>query len=337
MIANRPMDREVYETELSAWLPPKIIDCHVHVVLGEHHPPMTPDQLKRNWAMEVGEAQTWASLREVYDALFPKQEVAAIVFGTVMPESYTDLSNEYVLSGATDPRSQTYGLFVSRPEWPASRIEKAMSQGFRGIKPYPDLAGKGTQEVSIYDFVPREHLSVLNELGGIMMLHLPRAGRLGDPDNIREVLEIHEVYPGIKLIVAHVGRAYCLPTAERGLPPFADAKGVYFDTSANLNADVFHLALEIVGAERLLFGSDLPITLMRGVREYDGERYINFTNGPYSWNTNRKGPEEEAKYTYYLYEEIKALIEAVKQAGLDREALERIMYSNCARLLRCAP
>ncbi len=51
-----------------------------------------------------------------------------------------------------------------------------------------------------------------------------------------------------------------------GLPHFADDPGLYFDISANLNADVFHYALGTIGPERLLFGSDLPVTMMRGVR-----------------------------------------------------------------------
>ena len=229
----------------------------------------------------------------------------------------------------------TTGVFSQsrRSQRSLSAASTVRSQGFLGIKPYPDLAPHGTNEVSIYDFLPRAHLAVLDKFGGILMLHLPRHGRLGDAHNIREVLEIHESYPSVKLILAHIGRAYCLPAAERGLPHLVDARRIYFDTAANLNADVFQYALEVVGPDRLLFGSDLPVTMMRGVREHIGEEYINYTDGPYSWNTNRKSPEEEANYTYYVYEELRALIRAVERAGLGFDALEKILYSNSAGLL----
>ena len=61
-----------------------------------------------------------------------------------------------------------------------------------------------------------------------------------------------------------------------------------------------------------------------------------YTDGDYSWNTTRKSPEEEASYTFYVYEELKALIRAVERAGLGVPALERILYSNSANLIRQA-
>jgi len=162
---------------------------------------------------------------------------------------------------------------------------------------------------------------------------LPRAGRLADPDNIRELTEIAERYPTVRLIVAHIGRAFCLPTARAGLPHFANRPGVYFDTAANLNAEVFEYALDTVGPDRLLFGSDLPITMMRGVREHIGDKYANYTDAPYSWNVSRKSLEEEASYTFYLYEEIRALTRAIERCGLGREAAEKVFCTNSAKLL----
>lgn len=328
---------QVYEQELSPWLPPRIIDCHVHVKLREHSGPVSPERKAMMWALETSPNQSWEQLRSNTRTLFPKQEVKCLTFGGVYREVDTDLSNDYVLSGARDPRNNSMALYVTRPEWSASKVEAALSQGFLGIKPYSDLALGSSLEVSIYDFLPPDHLKLMNDHGGIVMLHLPRALRLADPDNIRELLEIAESYPSIKLIVAHIGRAYCLPTAEKGLPYFADVPGVLFDTAANLNADVFEYALATVGPDRILYGSDLPIMLMRGVREHVGDNYINYTDGPYTWNTNRKSAEEEAKYTYYLYEEIKALIEAVRRSGGGSDTLNKVLYSNSAKLLGLDP
>lgn len=336
----RPVDSRVYEEELAPWLPDRILDCHVHISLAENCGPISPERLKEQWAIEAGIFQSWSQLMDRYSALFPLQQVDSLVFGGVLREQDTERENDYIQCGMRNAECGTgdvRGLSVTRPQWPAERIAEALSQGFLGIKPYPDLAPQGAEAPSIFDFVPHDHLTVLNNLRGVMMLHLPRRGRLAEPDNIAELKELRQRYPWIRLIVAHIGRAYCLPTAKKGLPHFADDPGVYFDTAANLNSDVFRYALDTVGPDRILFGSDLPVTMMRGVREHVGETYINYTDGDYSWNINRKSPEEEASYTFFLYEELRALIKAVQAAGMGKPEFDKIMYSNAAALLTSPP
>lgn len=326
-IVNKPIDTRVYEEELCPWLPDEIIDCHVHIGIPEHCGPISQKRVQADWAMEVGVQQSWDDWRAANAALLPRQRISALVMGVPFREMYLDRNNDYVISGITDPG--TKALFVTRPEWDADQIDEAFERGFVGIKPYPDLAPESDHEPGIYDFLPKRHLEVLNRRAGILMLHIPRAGRLADPDNIREILEISDTYPAIKMIVAHIGRSFCLPTAQKGLPHFADRPSICFDIAANLNADVFSYAFDTVGPERILYGSDLPITLMRGIREHVGEKYINFTDGSYSWNTNRKPPDVEANYTYFLYEELRALIKAAKH----KETIRQVMFSNMAGLI----
>lgn len=327
---NKPHDIRIYEEELCPWLPERIIDGHVHIGLNEHCAPISEERLRTNWAYEVGVTQSWESYRQAVEALFPKQQVSALVMGVPFREMDLALNNEYVISGVPGP--DTKALFMSSPDWSPDVIEQAFERGFVGLKPYPDLVVSDSPP-SIFDFLPHEHLKVLDRRSGILLLHIPRPGRIADRDNIAEIREICSRYPNVKVIVAHIGRAFCLPTALAGLPSLADCRNLWFDNSANLNADVMAFAIELLGPERIIYGSDLPITLIRGMREYDGDNYTNFTDGDYSWNTVRKPPEVEATYTYYLYEELRALIAGVRRAGLGREAVARIMYSNIAGLM----
>ncbi len=332
-ISLRPRDREIYEQRIRPWLPPAIIDAHAHVGLAEHWSPISPQRRAEIWAIEVAPTQSWPDLRHVLGALFPDRESWALVFGYVYREVNVEKANEYVISGASERANLSRALFITRPEWSAERIEAALGQGFLGIKPYPDLSPKGMNDSSIYDFVPREHLEVLNAHKALMVLHLPRPGRIGDEDNIRELIEISTRYPDVRIIVAHIGRAYGLPNAMKGLPRLVSCGNLYFDTAANLNTEVFEFALKTLGPQRLLFGSDLPITIMRGVREHIGDKYINYTDGDFSWNIKRRSPEEESRYTFFLYEELLALIAAVERLGMGREEMAQIMYGNAATLL----
>ena len=332
MIFPTQNDLCIYENELLPFLPEEIIDCHVHVGLPEFCGLITPERMSDLWAIEVSTHLTWEDLRAVYNRLLPRQKVSTMAFGWVYQEIEVEDNNRYVLEGISKPENRAVGLMVTKPEWDARMIADGLSSGFIGIKPYPDFSPCGL-ECSIYDFLPKSHLAALNDAGGILMLHLPRKGRLADPENIREILEISDHYPAVKLIVAHIGRSFCLPTAKESLPIFAKYPGILFDTAANLNSDVFRFALETLGPDRILFGTDLPITLMRGVREHVGNNYVNYSSGDYSWNTNRKSAAEESSYTYYMYEELRAIIRAVKEAGMGMTEMQKIMYSNCAGLL----
>lgn len=332
-VSLRPRDREIYETRIRPWLPPVIIDCHVHVGLAEHWGTVSAERRAAIWAMEVAPSQSWPELRAVLGTLFPDRESWTLTFGYVYREVNIEKSNEYVISGAREQVNLARALYVTRPEWPASVIDDAFRKGFLGIKPYPDLAPMGMNDASIYDVVPHAHLEALNAHRGLMMLHLPRPGRIGDEDNIRELLELVSRYPDVRIILAHVGRAYGLPNAQRGLPRLASCENLYFDTAANLNADVFEFALQTVGVDRLLYGSDLPITLMRGRREHTGDEYVNYTDAGYSWNTHRRSHEEEQLYTFFLYEEILALIEAMERLEMGPEEMKRIMFGNAAALM----
>jgi hypothetical protein len=335
VIQQTENDAKVYQQLILPWLPDRIVDCHVHVGLPQFFGQIRADRFRTLWALEVSRSQSWTELNHNLGILFPGKTVRSLVFGWVYREVDIEANNSYVLEGILSPASNACGLFVTKPEWDAKVIEGALGNGFVGIKPYPDLATED-QECSIFDFLPHSHLKVLDKRSAIVMLHLPRKGRLADPRNISELREISCKYPNVKVIVAHIGRAYCLSTAQKGLPHLVDTS-LYFDTAANLNPEVFRLALETVGPERILYGSDLPITLMRGFREHRKETYINYTDGDYSWNKNRKSPEEEAKYTFYLYEELRALIEAVKSVGMGKREFEMIMNLNSAKLLGLDP
>ena len=260
---ERAVDKRVYEEELLPWLPERIIDCHVHIGLPEQCGPISEERLRSDWAMEVGVEQSWEQWRASRDMLLPKQKVGALAMGVPFMEMDLAANNDYVLAGAMEAANDARALFVTRPEWEPELIAEAMSRGFVGIKPYPDLVAHSGSGPGIFDFLPKSHLEVVNRLGGILMLHIPRAGRLADADNIREIVEISDSYPNVKMIVAHVGRSFCLPTAQRGLPHFVDRKSICFDIAAHLNADVFAYAL--CGSTSARPTSTTPTAITRGM------------------------------------------------------------------------
>jgi len=329
----KDVDREFYERYIRDFIPTEIFDIHVHLSLPKHFYPISDERKLEDWAIGIGYTLSVKAASFAYKELFPEKKVNILGFPFPIKEAKSEESNSYILDYIK--QSKIKGLMVTHPDWSSEKIKEGLGEGyFSGIKPYPDFVTKVKgADVSIFKFLSHSHLKVVNELSKIVLLHLPRKNRLKDKDNIREIKEIRQKYPQVKLIIAHMGRSYCSIFAKEGLKYFRDDSDIFFDTAAVLNPEVYKIALNEIGPDRLLYGTDLPITFMRGMREWYGEKYVNFTNGNYVWNINRKSPGEEARYTLFVYEEIKACRQGVESVGLDKEAVQNIFFNNAQKLL----
>jgi predicted TIM-barrel fold metal-dependent hydrolase len=327
------VDRPIFDAELADFLPEEIYDIHVHLHVPAHGVP-TPEAIKESWAAEAPHELSRDQLQPLQEQLFPGHRTRSLVFAN--PSKWVDLeaANAHVAAAIAADRAD--GLLVTRPEWTPDHVRGLLAQGgFLGCKPYPGLVGgRFDENVALDDFLPPAQQALADELGLIVMLHIPRPERLRDPRNQAEVRRLVEEHPGLRLIIAHLGRAYTMSFAETGLQALRDLP-VHWDFAMNLNAEVIARALEVLGPERILYGSDLPIALMRGMRRHEGDAYVNYSDGDYVWNTpaRRMPPAIEEQYTLYLYEELRAFRQAATLVGLTAAQVERVMNGNARGLV----
>ena len=332
------VDRAFWEEHLEGWAPRRITDAHAHVTKKEfRREPMTEEMRRQFWVNELYEPMDAETAAHCDRICYPGREVGRIALGTVSLACDIETANEYLRVECVEHDWQA--LISLIPQWPAERLEtELMKPGVLGVKPYYTLIGHDPatrdthQEASIFDFLPHHALEVLNDRGSWVTLHVPKADRLPHPDNIREIREIRRRYPDVVLVIAHLGRCYTEPHAREGLPPLADDPGLYFDNSAVLNPAVHRLALELLGPERILYGTDNPVFFMRGRRQWQGRKYINRTSHPFFFNREREAPEIEAGYTLYMYEALRTLKDACGALGYGRREVEAIFHDNAARL-----
>jgi hypothetical protein len=325
------VDRRFFEERLDPYLPERIFDAHRHVQLAEHLDESEEPFKRGSFPEGIAGPESVEQARLAYEIMFPGREVEMLGFGSPQSNVLARANNEWVSEQFAG--SGSAGLALNRPDWGPERILEALRRpAIIGLKPYERLDREFEGgDASIFDFMPHHQLEVLDELGAWLTLHLPRAERLADRDNIEEILELRARYPHVVLVVAHLGRSYAGRYAREGFPPLAEDPGILFDNSAVLNPAVHALALDRFGPERIMWASDQPVFYMRGRRRWEGDAYINLTSGDYAWNTDREPPEVEAGYTLSLYEQMAACIETVFALGFGKDTIEALFHDNARR------
>jgi predicted TIM-barrel fold metal-dependent hydrolase len=334
------VDRAFWAEHLEGWLPRRILDAHTHIMDPTfRRRPMTEAMRRQYWVNEVFEPIGFATADRCHGIVFPGREVRCVACGVPDLDFDLEAGNAYVQQGCQ--ARGWFSLMVIRPQWSTDKIVAELAKpGVIGVKPYYSLISQNIEtrdahlEASIFEFLPHRVLEVLDERQAWVTLHVPKAARLGHPDNLREIRELRRRYPKVVLVIAHLGRCYTEPHALEALPMLADDPDIYFDTSAVLNPVSHRIALQHLGPERILYGTDNPILYMRGRRQYRDRAYVNRTSHPFHFNTDREAPEVEARYTLYLYEDLRAIRQACEELGLnDPRQREAIFHDNAARLV----
>jgi predicted TIM-barrel fold metal-dependent hydrolase len=326
-------DRAFYDKHLKDFLPDKMFDAHVHISTaglsryGSHNGGSTwTDYLCK----EMGVEEFLAMNKE----MFPNQKMEALIFGMCL--TGINETNAYVINNNKD-----YGFpMLYRSDYAQSPDEleaNVKAGGFIGLKPYLSNCPSyiPSNEVRIFDFLPPAQLEVANKNGWIIMLHIPRNKRLGDPVNIAQIMEIEEKYPNVKLIVAHVGRAYTDADFGNAFEILKNTKHMMFDFTANLFTPAITEGIKTVGVDRFLYGTDLPIAVMRMYRIVENGDYFNVVpKGYYGDVTGQPHMREEDndQISLMAYEQLLAFKRSAAELKLTDTDVEKILYSNAKKL-----
>lgn len=340
LLEVKPYDREYYEEYLKPFLPERFIDCHAHIWLKEFHREGGLREGSQNWPRLVAAENSIEDLNETNRLLFPGKEVISAVYGDPVITIDRERNNRYVAEKARE-----FGfpaLYLSHPDQSAEELERSVLADpvFKGIKVYLQFSPSyiPADEIRIYDFLPKEHLALADRHGWVVQLHIARPGRLGDPVNYCQLLEIEQNYPNLQLLVAHLGRAYADEDVGNALEYLKNTEKTVWDFTANTNERVMEQVLSRFGPERFIYGTDFPIFRMRARRTVENGVYINevpegeFPRESIAGDAHmREIPYPEAdRITFFIYEEINACRNACRRLGLGRDDVEKIFFKNSA-------
>ena len=336
-------DKKIWEEELKDFLPDKILDVHTHVWLNKFVEPekLAADSDPRtvNWPNLVAAQNPIEDLQETYRLMFPGKDVKALMFTS---KGGWDANNNYV--SECSKKSGWPALYYADPAESAEQLEKKIRDGgFLGVKSYLNRtpAYLPEPEVRIFDFFPKHQLAKLDEMGAIAMLHIPRPGRLKDPVNLAQMTEFKKEFPNVRLIIAHIGRAYTAYDVGNAFDTL-DKLDLMYDFCANCCEYAITEVIRHAGPKKVMFGTDMPILRMRTHRIEENNTYINLVPpgmyGDPSMDPHlREVSEEEAeKITFFAYEELLAFKRAAKTLNLSKQDIEDIMYNNAMELIEGA-
>lgn len=320
-------DLNIYTQELLPRMPENILDVHVHTWSLDFYPPEFKFPAK-DCCARFGGNFTLSFFHELMKEMLPEQKVRANCF--CMPDNFV---NRDCVSQDIEP-GDTVNFLIS-PDDPAELVEERIDRcGAVGVKPYWNFPAavynKTAAEVEIKDMLTPDQLKMLNRRKLAVTLHIPRPGRFEDPVNQRQMIELCETYPDIRFIFAHIGRAFYLKNIlKSNIADFVRYPNVYFDTAMLGHEGVLRYAFDHFPAERILYGSDAPIAMLRGKSVEINDQYAYLMGEEYELGTVIYDTKHSVNFTFFLYEQLRALLNAAPT-----EALSGIFFDNADKLFK---
>ena len=308
---------------IDGFLPANVCDIHAHVLEPKGYAGTTLG------AHLNGRTISPANYRDAMESILPGGRLTeALVFPFPARQHDRPAMNQWMYEeiATLSVTFPVHGLANVAPTDDPGPSEEAMAAGrCRGLKPYHlYVARPDTSQVSLEEFAPEWMWQQCDRHGAVLMLHLMRDAAVSDPVNRESLLRLSEKYPNCQAILAHVARSFNHRTA-RGLGVLAKRPNVCVDTSAVTESEGIRLALDLLGPGRLLYGSDYPISHLRGRCVTVGNQmlwvYAEENNAP--------------AMTLIGIESLMALRTACTQVGLGKNDIQRIFRENALAVLGC--
>ena len=218
------------------------------------------------------------------------------------------------------------------PRWSTEKLENDIRKlkPF-GLKPYlcfarvddPQLAG-------ITDMIDESQIALADKYGLCVTLHVAKPRGMADPDNLRDITRLVKTYPNCNFILAHCGRCFITPNMEQTLDKLPVADNLWFDTSAVCDIGVFINLLGRYDRTKIMFGTDLvTATGFKGTYIRLGMSWDCCSAEKVQYEGGQK-----LKPTFAAYENLAALMHAIKFCKLSAAEIEDIFYNNAKRLFK---
>jgi hypothetical protein len=265
--------------------------------------------------------------------ILPGKVYKAVCFGNPTPSINVGATNDY-----TEALAQKESLFplilVGKHIISADEIRLRISRSrIYGYKVFLPWIGDDYGTMRIEDMISPEQMTVADEYNLVVLLHVPRSGRLADPVVQEGVRRLSCDYPHAQIVLAHCGRCYLPDEMEKAASHVRDLTNVSFDTSMVMDPTALQILLNEVGPRRLLFATDFPVPAMRGRRVYVMDHWVDLVHTGYEESAFRV-QSDNMRASFMVYEIILAIRRACDREGISSGEMRRIFHDNGMEILR---
>lgn len=316
------IDREFFERELESFVPARVFDAHTHLWREQFASWST-----KSLPPDIGYDEYQGLMQDIHPGRLTKA-LFIPAFSADKPEQLMP-ANEWVARHAAAD-GDCRGLFFVRPgddpEWVRQEV---LRLGLAGLKCYHTMASvQPTWEAHIPDYLPEPLVKVAHEQGWVITLHMVRQRAVADPGNQHWIRHYCQNYPGMTLILAHSARGFQPAHNLEGLQELKGLDNLYFDTSANCEPMAHQAIIRILGHKKLMYGSDLPVSHLRGRSLSAADSFVWLYEETPVWGEKHLS----IKPVLTGLEHLRSLKWACWSERLGDSAVEDIFWNNAARL-----
>jgi glutamate-1-semialdehyde 2,1-aminomutase len=320
-------DLRLAKERIEGFVPTEIYDIHVHGWKSAHFPNTRYQYLAGHPLLG------WQEYRAAIDRVVPGRVVHGLCFGYPEPQADRGVVNawlaEEVRRNAT-PLSRALAL-VSPKDDPTATRALLKREKFVGIKVYHLYAArKDTFNAALEEYAPQWMWEACHEIDGVLMLHIVRDRAIADEGNLASVRRLCAKYPRCRLVLAHVARSFNYRNGTEALRHLADVDNAVVDMSGVTEAEAMREAFRVLGPRRVLYGSDYPVSEMRGRCITTGDSF--FWVHPEIIQPEYV-PATNFRMTTIGIESLLCLREACEECGLNEGDLKDLFLGNALRLL----
>jgi glutamate-1-semialdehyde 2,1-aminomutase len=313
--------------ELQSYLPEKIFDIHAHLYqisdLGEQAELYTKGPEKATmevWHENVGRIVGHSRLK---GGLFIPPPPSS--------SSYIDKANAFVIK-QLEKIPEAKGLILISPYWQQDKLtEYIKNKQIVGIKPFSTFSNYvPSWQSPLNTYMPEWAWEIADEYGLVILVHLVRNKALADPENYNEIIHMCTKYPKAKLLLDHAARGFHAPNTIKGVTYIKRLENVWFDLSCICEPTAILSILNVFGPKRLIWGSDFPLSQLRGKAVTVGDGFFWLSPENVNWESYK----EMCKPTLIGIESLRAAKEAFDIFGLSEEDIRDVFYENALQLIR---
>lgn len=338
------VDMPYYLEQISNLLPQSILDFHAHAWRADQW--LTSDGFDNNRQQDSASLGTFSSAAYMSteleysvsklfnDALriFPDKTYNAVCFGQPTPAVDIELTNRHIaMHGDIKqlfPLRVTGKNIVSGDKLRQDIIENS----FFGYKVFLNWVGNDYGNIMVDDMIGSVEMELANELGLIVLLHVPGSGRLADPLIQKGVVMLSQQYPGANIVLAHCGRCYHPNEMKKAINSIKNLQNVYMDTSMVMDVTVLEMIFDNIDSARVLFATDFPVAAMRGRRVNVMDHWVDVVLEGYPKSEFRIA-SNKIHASFMAYEIVLAVASAADMVKIGKEKTKDIFYNNGINLL----